>query len=83
MLRNDETEQMNRSNGKKKQSTSREERSDSTETIWKRTTSALPEKRQRVNCSVRRNECGLGGKREGKPEHGVSNVLFRAEYVTR
>lgn len=24
----------------------------------------------------------FGGKREGKPEHGVSNALFRAEYIT-
>jgi len=41
-----------------------------------------PGKKATVNCSVRKNECGLGEKREGKPEHGVSNVLFRAECIT-
>lgn len=82
VLRNDETEQMNRKNGGKNSQLQDKERSDSTGTIRKRTTSALPEKRQRVNCCVRKNECGLGGRGKGKPEHGVSNVLFCAEYVT-
>ena len=61
VLRNDETEQMNRKNGEKNSQLQDKERSDSTGIIWKRTTMFSREKGT-IDCSVRRNECGSGGR---------------------